>query len=126
MSLQSPLGQVRGLGSAKDGTHHWWAQRVTAIALVPLTLCFVFALASNAGADYDQMRDWLASPLNSIAMLLLVGATFHHLQLGVQIVIEDYVHSEAMKIALLLLVKLGSLALAVVGIFAILKISFTA
>ena len=126
MSLKSPLGQVRGLGSAKSGTEHWWAQRVTAVALVPLTLWFVYAIASNAGADHAMMTAWLAHPVNAILMLLLVAATFHHLHLGVQVVIEDYVHNEGMKIAGLLAVKLASVALAVAAAFAALKVAFTA
>lgn len=126
MSLKSPLGKVRGLGSAKDGTHHWWAQRVTAVALVPLTLWFVFALAGNAGADHATMSAWLAEPFNAVVMLLLIAATFHHLHLGVQVVIEDYIHSEGVKIAAMLAVKLGSFALAVAAAFAVLKVAFTA
>ena len=126
MSLKSPLGKVRGLGSAKSGTHHWWMQRVTAIALIPLTLWFVFALAGNAGADYAAMSAWLARPVNAIAMLLLIAATFHHLHLGLQIVIEDYIQAEGMKIPVILAIKLGSVALAVAAAFAVLKVAFTA
>lgn len=126
MSLKSPLGQVRGLGSAKNGTHHWWAQRVTAIALVPLTLWVVFALASNIAAGHADMTAWLAQPVNAILMLLTIAATFHHLHLGMQVVIEDYVHAEGVKIALLLAVKLGSVALGVAAAFAVLKVAFTA
>ena len=124
--IKSPLGQVRGLGSAKNGTHHWWAQRVTAVALVPLTLWFVFALAFNVGGDFDAMKAWLAAPYNAILMLLLIVATFHHLHLGVQVVIEDYIHAEGAKIALMLVVKLGSFALAVAAGFAVLKVAFAA
>lgn len=126
MSLKSPLGKVRGLGSAKDGTHHWWAQRVTAVALVPLTLWVVFALAVNAGADHAAMTAWMANPLNAVLMLLTIAATFHHLHLGIQVVIEDYIHAEGAKIAILMIVKLGSAALAVAAAFAVLKVAFTA
>jgi succinate dehydrogenase / fumarate reductase membrane anchor subunit len=126
MSLKSPLGRVRGLGSAKSGTHHWWAQRVTAVALVPLTLWAVFALAVNAGAGHAEMTAWLASPVNAILMLLLIAATFHHLQLGIQVVVEDYIHAEGAKIAALMAVKLGAFALAVAAGFAVLKVAFTA
>ena len=124
--LKSPLGQVRGLGSAKNGTHHWWAQRVTAVALVPLTLWFAFALAFNAGGDFATMQAWLATPYNAILMLLLIVATFHHLHLGVQVVIEDYIHAEGAKIAVMMVVKLGSFALAVAAGFAVLKVAFAA
>jgi succinate dehydrogenase / fumarate reductase membrane anchor subunit len=124
MSLKSPLGQVRGLGSAKSGTHHWWAQRVTAVALVPLTLWFVFALATHAGADHASASAWLAHPINSILALLLIAATFHHLHLGLQVVIEDYIHHEGVKIATLMVVKLLSIALGVAAAFAVLKVAF--
>ncbi|NMM45559.1 succinate dehydrogenase, hydrophobic membrane anchor protein [Rhodospirillaceae bacterium KN72] len=124
--LKSPLGQVRGLGSAKNGTHHWWAQRVTAVALVPLTLWFVFSLAFNVGGDFVAMQAWLATPSNAILMLLLIVATFHHLHLGVQVVIEDYIHAEGAKIAMMMVVKLGSFALAVAAGFAVLKVAFAA
>lgn len=125
MSLKSPLGQVRGLGSAKSGTHHWWAQRVTAVALVPLTLWFVFALATHAGADHAAATAWLSQPVNAILALLLIAATFHHLHLGLQVVIEDYIHAEGPKIAILLAVKLASIALGVAAAFAVLKVAFT-
>jgi succinate dehydrogenase / fumarate reductase membrane anchor subunit len=124
MSLKSPLGQVRGLGAAKSGTHHWWAQRVTAVALVPLTLWFVFALATHAGADHASASAWLAHPINSILALLLIAATFHHLHLGLQVVIEDYIHHEGFKIATLMVVKLLSIALGVAAAFAVLKVAF--
>lgn len=124
MSLKSPLGQVRGLGSAKSGTHHWWVQRVTAVALVPLTLWFVFALASHAGADHAAASAWLSQPINAILALLLIAATFHHLHLGLQTVIEDYIHAEGPKIAILLVIKLTSIALGVAAAFAVLKVAF--
>lgn len=126
MTLKSPLGQVRGLGSAKNGTHHWWAQRVTAVALVPLTLWFVYSISTMAGAGHDAVSAWLGQPFNAIVMLLLIAATFHHLQLGIQVVLEDYIHNEGAKIVLLLAVKLGSIALAVAGSFAVLKVAFSA
>ena len=86
MGLQHPLGRVRGLGSAKAGSHHWWSQRVTAVALVPLTLWFVYSALMLAGSDYASGIRWLAQPANGIFMVLLVIATFHHLQLGLQVV----------------------------------------
>ncbi|HAE03284.1 MAG TPA: succinate dehydrogenase, hydrophobic membrane anchor protein [Rhodospirillaceae bacterium] len=126
MSLKTPLGQVRGLGSARSGTHHWWMQRVTAVALVPLTLWFIYSMVGHAGAGHGEMARWLASPFNAIMMVLLIGATFHHLQLGLQVVVEDYIHSEAAKVAVMLVVKLASVALAVAAVFAVLKVAFTA
>ena len=126
MSLKTPLGQVRGLGSARSGTHHWWMQRVTAVALVPLTLWFILSMVGHAGAEHGEMANWLASPFNAIVMVLLIGATFHHLQLGLQVVVEDYIHGEAAKVGVMLVVKLASVALAVAAVFAVLKVAFTA
>jgi succinate dehydrogenase / fumarate reductase, membrane anchor subunit len=122
--LRSPLGRALGLGSAKEGADHWWAQRLTAVALVPLALWFVASVIALAGADHTKVVDWLASPLSAILMVLLIGATFYHAALGVQVVIEDYVHAEGVKFAALVLNKLIGFALAVAGIFAVLKIAF--
>ncbi|MEQ8652863.1 MAG: succinate dehydrogenase, hydrophobic membrane anchor protein [Kiloniellales bacterium] len=105
MSLKSPLGQVRGLGSAKEGVQHWWAQRVTAIALIPLSLWFVISIIFMAGADHADMVEWISSPFSAAIALLVIVATFWHAMLGVQVVIEDYVHNEAVKIASLLAIK---------------------
>ncbi|MEM9684315.1 MAG: succinate dehydrogenase, hydrophobic membrane anchor protein [Pseudomonadota bacterium] len=124
MAMRTPLSRVRGLGSAKDGTHHWWMQRLSAVALVPLTVWFVISMISFAGADHAAVSAWLAQPLSAVLMLLLVVATFYHLQLGVQVVIEDYIHGEAAKIACLVALKLLSIALGVAGVFAVLKVAF--
>ncbi len=124
MSLQTPLSRVRGLGSARNGTHHWWMQRVTAVALIPLGLWFAVALIKLTGASYSDAIAWLQSPINAILLLLLIVATFHHMQLGLQVVIEDYVHHEGAKFVLLMGQKLASFALAVAAGFAVLKIAF--
>lgn len=124
MSLQTPLARIRGLGSAKSGTHHWWMQRVTAVALVPLTLWFVVAMIKLTGADHAVAAAWIRSPFNAIVLLLLIVATFHHMQLGLQVVIEDYVHHHGAKLALMMGQKLLSFALAVIAAFAVLKIAF--
>ncbi len=124
MSMQTPLGRVRGLGSAKNGTHHWWMQRVTAVALVPLTVWFIYSILTLLGGGYTEAARWLASPINAVLMVLLIIATFHHLQLGVQVVIEDYIHGEGTKIAAIVSLKLASFALAVTGAFAVLKVAF--
>ena len=124
MSLQSPLGRVRGLGSAKNGTHHWWMQRVTALALIPLAIWFAVAMIKMTGASHGDAIAWVQSPFNAIMLLLLIIATFHHMQLGLQVVIEDYVHSEGAKISLMLAQKLASFALAVSASFAVLKVAF--
>lgn len=124
MSTRTPIGRIRGLGSAKAGTHHWWVQRVTAVALIPLTLWFVVTLITLAGADHAAATAWLASPVTAVLMLLLIIAIFHHMQLGLQVIIEDYVHSEGCKIALIVTEKLLCFALAVAAGFAVLKVAF--
>ena len=124
MSMRSALGRVRGLGSAKSGTGHWWSQRVTAVALVPLTLWFVFALASHSGAGHDEIVAWIGQPFNAVLMISTVAVTFYHAYLGLQVVIEDYVHGEAAKLSLLLLVKGASFLLALTGIVSVLAILF--
>ncbi len=124
MSLRSPLGRVRGLGSAKSGTEHFWAQRVTAVALIPLTLWFVFSVMSLGGADHAAASAWMQSPVNAVLLLLLIVATFHHMQLGMQVVIEDYIHVGAFKIGALVIVTGASLLLGVAAAFAVLKVSF--
>ena len=124
MTYRTPLGNARGLGSAKSGAHHWWMQRLTAIALVPLTLWFVASLIQLTGADHQTATAWLSSPTQAVLMLLLIAATFHHMQLGLQVVIEDYVSSESSKIVMLVLAKLASVLLAAAAAFAVLKIAF--
>ena len=124
MSYRTPLGRVRGLGSAKGGTHHWWMQRLTAVALVPLTVWFILSLITLSGADHATVAAWLASPLPAVLMIRLIVATFHHLQLGLQVIIEDYVHGEGMRLACIISVKLASFALAVAAGFAVLKVAF--
>jgi succinate dehydrogenase / fumarate reductase, membrane anchor subunit len=120
--LRSPLGRARGLGSARAGSRHWWAQRLTALALVPLTLWFIFAIIHLAGASHQAVIEWLSSPLTLGLMLALIVATFHHLQLGLQVVIEDYVHDERAKLASVLLIKALSVMMALVCIVSVLKI----
>ena len=122
--LRSPISRVRHLGSAKEGTHHWWAQRLTALALVPLVIWFVVSVVCLSTADYAAVRAWVSSPISMVLLLLTIVMTFHHGQLGLQVVIEDYIHVEWQKITLLILVKGIALLLAVVGIVAIARIAF--
>ncbi len=122
--LRSALGRVRGLGSAKEGVAHWWAQRLTSVALVPLILWFVASLVGLIGADHAVFTAWLRQPLNAILMTLLLAAGFYHLLLGLQVVIEDYVHHEPVKIASLIVLKFAVALLALLGIFSVLKIAF--
>ena len=123
MSLQSPLGRVRGLGSAKEGTGHFWHQRITAIALVPLTFLFVVIMFAFFGADHARAVALMGNPLVATVMLLFLIAGFYHMKLGMQVVIEDYISHEGVKIASLLCVSLGSFALAIASIFALLKLA---
>lgn len=123
-SFRSELGRARGLGSAKEGVQHWWMQRVSAVGLVPLTLWFVIAVVAHIGADYEAVRAWLGSPITFGLMVLLIGVTFYHAQLGLQVVIEDYVHSEGAKLAAILAVKFACLLLAFTAIVALMVIAF--
>jgi succinate dehydrogenase / fumarate reductase, membrane anchor subunit len=121
--MRSPLGRAIGLGSAKEGVEHWWLQRLTAVALVPLALWFVAAIIAHAGADLSGMRLWLGRPVAAIMMVLTLIAAFHHAALGLQVVIEDYVHAELARIGLVVLVRLGCFAFAVAGIVAVLSLA---
>jgi succinate dehydrogenase / fumarate reductase membrane anchor subunit len=103
--LRSPLGRARGLGSARAGSKHWWGQRVTAVALVPLTLWFIWSMLRLTGASQADVADWLSSPVRLALMLALIAASFHHLQLGLQVVIEDYVPQEGIRFAAVLAVR---------------------
>ncbi len=122
MSLRSPLGRVLGLGSAKDGTGHWWGQRVSGSALAILGLWFVFALATMPGFGHAEATAFIGKPVNAVLLLLLSVTMAYHSYLGVQVVIEDYVHGHGLKIASLVLSRFAHAALAVAAIFAILKL----
>lgn len=121
-TLRSPLQVARGLGSAKHGTEHWWSQRLTAIALVPLTIWFVFGVIGHLGADHAAFVAWMKSPFSAVMMVLTAVVTFHHAQSGLQVVIEDYVHVEWQKMALIIGVKFLSFALAAACVLAVVKI----
>ncbi len=123
-SLRSPLARVRGLGSAKDGTAHWWAQRLTALALIPLSIWFVASVIGHVGADHAAVTAWIGQPVTAGLFLLLILATFYHAALGLQVVIEDYVHNEWAKLACLLIMKAGLLILALAAALAVLSILF--
>lgn len=122
--LRSPLGRAIGLGSAKEGVEHWWAQRVSAVALLVLGLWFVASLVALAGAGRATVAAWLHGPLAAVLTILTLGAVFYHSALGLQVVIEDYVQAEGVKLGSVVLVRLLCLALAVAGIFAVLRIAF--
>lgn len=125
MNYRSPLARARGLGSAGEGSHHWWHQRVTAIALFPLTFWFAICLAHLPGASYADVLQWMASPWNTILLLAFIGVAFYHAILGLQVVIEDYVHHDWLKILGLLFIRLILSFLALAALFATLRIAFT-
>jgi succinate dehydrogenase / fumarate reductase membrane anchor subunit len=123
MSIRTPLGFVRGLGAAKDGTHHWWMQRVTSIALVPLILWFVISLLSVSHADYETFQHWLSHPVNAGLMVALLAAMFYHAHLGMQVIYEDYVRPESRKFIAVLATQFILFLLGAISIVAVLKIA---
>jgi succinate dehydrogenase / fumarate reductase membrane anchor subunit len=125
MKLQTPLARVLGLGSAREGVEHWWWQRVTAIALVPLSIWFIYSLLHLLGQEQTAARSWLASPINSSLALLFVLAVFHHAQLGIQVVIEDYVANEGRRMLLVIVIKFVAAFMLLLTILSILKVSFS-
>jgi succinate dehydrogenase / fumarate reductase membrane anchor subunit len=124
MSMRTPLGRARGLGSAKEGVHHWWAQRLTAVALVPLTLWFVASMIQLAGADYAMVSAWIAQPLVAVLLTLLFVSGFCHLALGLQVVIEDYVHEDPARMVSLVAVRFACWLIGAIAVFSVLKIAF--
>lgn len=123
MEMRAPLKNVRGLGSAKEGTSHWWYQKITAIAMIPLFLIALGCVISLVGAEYDHVRNVLGQPFISLVMLLLIATTFYHLKLGLQVVIEDYIHTESTKVFLLLLNSFLCAAVGLGAALAVLKLA---
>lgn len=123
MSIQTPLGRVRGLGSAKSGVEHFWHQRLTAAALVPLTIWFVWIVARYAGAPHAEVVTALSNPINAALMLLFVIAALYHMALGLQVVVEDYITTKGAKLAALFLVNFTAVAIAMVCLVAVLRIA---
>jgi len=121
MTLRAPIGRARGLGSAKNGAGHFWAQRITAVALVPLLIWFVLSVVSHVGASYETMHAWLASPCNAALLTALLLAGFHHAQLGLQVVIEDYVSTESTKLVSIIAVKFAAVILGIFCAVAVLR-----
>ena len=122
--LRTPLARARGLGSAKQGVHHWWAQRLTALAMIPLVVWFAVSLVLMSGADYGAVRAWIGSPFVMVLLILTIAVGLHHAQLGLQVVIEDYIHADGAKLALIVLVRFIAVFFGLAAIVAILSIGF--
>jgi succinate dehydrogenase / fumarate reductase membrane anchor subunit len=126
MSLRTPLGKVLGLGSAKDGTGHFWGQRLSGVGLLILGLWFIDAILTIPGFTHAEALSFIGAPLNGVLLLLLVVTMSYHSSLGVQVVIEDYVHGHALKLASLIISRFAHTFLAVAAIYAIIKIGLGA
>jgi succinate dehydrogenase membrane anchor subunit len=122
--MRTPLAKVRGLGSAKDGTGHFWRIRVTSVALVPLTLFFIGFVISLNGAGYAEVRASLSQPLVALLLALFMVLSLDHMRLGMQEIIEDYIHGEGLKVSLLMLNIFFCVVVGVIAVFSILKLSF--
>ncbi len=125
MSLRSPLGRVLGLGSAKEGVHHWWLQRLTSVALVPLTVWFVASLLALPAVDHTAVVAWMAQSWTALLLILFVLVATWHSQLGLRVVVEDYIHG-GLKTVLLVSSGFAHTFIAAAGVFAILKVAFGA
>jgi succinate dehydrogenase / fumarate reductase, membrane anchor subunit len=126
MSMRTPLKSARNLGSAKEGADHFWKQRVTGVANALLGIFFVWLVASMAGADHATIKASLSNPVSAMALLGLIVSGTIHMRLGMQTIVEDYVHNEGAKIVLLMLNTFFAIAVALISTFAILKLSFGA
>ncbi len=124
MNYRTPLARARGLGAAREGLHAWWRQRVTAVALIPLSLWFALSLALLPQTDYASLVRWITSPWNTVLLISVIIISFYHATLGLQVIIEDYVHGDAVKLISLLAMKLVLAFLALTASFALLRIVF--
>jgi len=122
--METPLGRVRGLGSAKSGAHNWWLERLTSVSTLLLFIWFLVALLRLPVLDFATVTEWLASPVTAVLMLLLIVSTFWHVKLGMQVIIEDYVHEEGGKLFCLVLLNFAVVAAAALAAVAVLKIAF--
>ena len=123
--MRSPLGRARGLGAAKHGSAHWWAERATSVALLPLSLYFVVSVLILKGADHAAMAAYMAEPWNAVLFLLLIATMFSHVSMGLQVVIEDYVRDDAKRLLTLLVIKGAVWFLALAAAVSVLKLAFS-
>jgi len=126
MALQSPLSKAIGLGSAKHGFSHWWLQRVSAVALIPLSLWFIFSIVSLINADHAAVVDWMSSIFNASLLIIFVCVLLYHAQTGLQVVIEDYVHSKGLNLVLMYAMKFSAVVLGAIAVISVLKVAFGA
>jgi len=122
--METPIARVRGLGSARSGAHHWWLERLTSVSTLILFVWFIVALLGLPSLDYASVREWLASPLAAVPMLLLIVSTFWHAKLGMQVLIEDYVHEDGWKFFSITLLNFFVIGAAALAFFSVLKIAF--
>ncbi|MBA4749362.1 MAG: succinate dehydrogenase, hydrophobic membrane anchor protein [Alphaproteobacteria bacterium] len=122
-SLASSLSKAKGLGASHTGAHHWWGQRLTAVALIPLGLWFAYSVAGLSSLPVDEIYAWIQHPLNTTFLLLLLVTGLHHGQLGLQVILEDYIHTKGLRLVLILLVKFAAITLGVLGAVCLLDIA---
>ncbi|MDP8993855.1 MAG: succinate dehydrogenase, hydrophobic membrane anchor protein [Pseudomonadota bacterium] len=120
---ETPLARVRGLGSAREGAHHWWIERLTSLATLLLFVWLLVSLLRLPSYDHQMIVEWLASPLAAVPMLLLVVATFWHIKLGLEVIVEDYVHDPANRLFLIVLINFAVVVAAAFGLFSVLKVA---
>ena len=123
LSFRTPLSRAQGLGAAGHGTSHFWAQRVSAVALIPLSVWFVYSIAAIADARYEAVRAWASQPASALLLAIFVVGMFYHAQLGIQVVIEDYVHTPWLRVSSLVLLRLLVFLLSAAALFAVLRIA---
>jgi succinate dehydrogenase / fumarate reductase membrane anchor subunit len=126
MSLRTPLARVRGLGAAKEGVTHWWMQRVTALALIPLTVWFAYSMAMLGKMDHETLVAWIRSPAVTVLLILLIVVGPYHMQLGLKVILEDYIHSGWLKLSAIIAMNFMTVALMVAGVLAVLRIALEA
>jgi len=124
MEMRSALGRVRGLGTSQEGGGHWWAERLTGLALVPLTLWFVYSAIGLVGADLAAFKTWAGHHGNALLLVAFIGTLFHHTQLGLQAIIEDYIHNETVKFAAIIFVKFAAVIGALSCVLSVLRLAF--